>query len=51
MTTFNKCADCPLEDPSVEDCIMRFKSGEVGCNNSDNILINVLARLEALENK
>jgi hypothetical protein len=48
MVTITKCSDCPIEDPTIEDCITRFKNGEVGCG-SDNILLNILERLETLE--
>lgn len=48
--TIIKCADCPFENPTLTDCIDRFKSGEVGCN-SDYVLLDILARLEILEGK
>jgi hypothetical protein len=44
-----KCADCPFENPTIADCIESFKSGAVGCN-SDYIILDILSRLEALEN-
>lgn len=48
MANFIKCADCGLENPTVLNCIQRFKSGEVGCN-SDNLISILVDRIDGID--